>query len=79
MKVKLVPEWRRALRMFSVQMNLLGTGLSTVYATMYDKLKESVTPKVVMYITITVFVLSVLARLIDQDLKALEEDNADHK
>lgn len=78
MKIKLVPEWRRALRMFSVQLNILGGSAGAIYATMYDQLKETVSPKVVMWITIAVFVLSVLARLIDQDLKMMEEDDADH-
>lgn len=74
--MKLIHNWKRALRFFSVQMNLLGTALSTGYATMYDKLKETVSPATMAVITGAVFVLGVLARVIDQDMK--EDDDATH-
>lgn len=72
--MKLIHNWKRSLKFFSVQMNLLGTALSTGYATMYDKLKESVSPATMALVTGAVFVLGVVARVIDQDLK--EHDDA---
>jgi hypothetical protein len=69
MKLKLIPEWRKALHMFSIQLNLIGTTMSSVYAAMYDKLSATVTPKTMACLTIGVFVASALARLIEQELK----------
>lgn len=68
MKIKLIKEWRHALKMLSVQLSLLGTTMSSTYAVMYDQLKESVSPQTMACLTVVVFVLSIVARVIDQGL-----------
>lgn len=72
MKIRLVPNWRSALKMVSVQCGILGATLSTTYVSMYDHLKDNVSPTTMATITGVVFGLSVAGRLIDQGLSAME-------
>lgn len=63
--------------MFSVQLNLLGFTMAGAYSQMYDKLKDTIPPSTMMWITGGVFALSVLARMIDQDIKPAAQQGAD--
>lgn len=73
MKLKLVTNWRSALRMLSVQLNLIGTAVTSTYVLMYDQLKDAVEPTMMGKIVVAVFILSILGRLVDQGLAASEE------
>ena len=71
----LIPEWRNALKLFSVQANVIGAALATTYASMYDKLKADVPPQYMAALTVGVFVAGIVCRVISQQPKA-EDDPA---
>lgn len=71
--MKLIPEWRSALRLFSVQANIIGVALASTYASMYGQLKADLPPQQMAAITACVFAAGILLRIISQQPK---EDNA---
>ena len=66
--MKLVSNWRSALKMLSVQISTLGGAVSTSYAVFYPQLKEYVSPTVMMYVVGATFILTIVGRMIDQEL-----------
>lgn len=71
--MNLIPEWRSALKLFSVQANVIGAALATTYASMYDQLKADVPPQYMFMLTAGVFVAGIVCRVISQQPK---EDDA---
>lgn len=68
----LIPEWRSALKLFSVQANVIGAALATTYASMYDKLKADLPPKYMIAVTAGVFVVGIVCRVISQQPKDID-------
>jgi hypothetical protein len=68
--MRLIDNWRVAGKFLSVQANAIGASLATGYLTLYDKLKENFPPKYMFTITVAVFVLGIIGRLIQQDDKS---------
>lgn len=71
--MKLIPEWRKSLRLFTVQINIIGMALAGTYASMYEQLKADLPPQQMAMLTVGVFALSTLLRVISQQPK---EDDA---
>ena len=65
----LIPEWRSAIKLFSVQANVIGAALATTYATMYDNLKADMPPQYMFALTAGVFVAGIVCRVISQQPK----------
>lgn len=68
MKLRLISNWRSALRMLSVQISSLGATVATTYATFYPQLKEHVPAEVMLYVVGVTFALTIIGRLIDQGI-----------
>lgn len=68
MKIKLVKNWQKALKMLSVQANVLCGSLVATYSLMYDQLKDSVDPATMSKIVVGMFVANIVLRLVDQGL-----------
>lgn len=66
MKVKLIKDWKKCHKLFSVQLASIGATLSTAYVSMYDKLKDNLPPKYMVALTVAVFIATMLARLVSQ-------------
>jgi hypothetical protein len=68
--MNLIEDWKQAGKFLSVQANAIGASLATGYLTLYDKLKENFPPKYMFAITVAVFVLGIIGRVIQQDDKS---------
>jgi hypothetical protein len=68
--MKLIKDWKQCLKFFSVQLSLVGTAMSTTYATLYDKMKDTIPATTMMYITGAVFVMSIVGRVISQGMES---------
>ena len=64
--LKLIPNWRHALRMFSVQAQLIATGLLTGWGTLPPRWQEQIPVGIVLGMACFVLVLGVIGRLIQQ-------------
>ena len=71
--MRLIPEWRSAIKFLSVQANIIGMALAGAYASMYDQLKVDLPPKHMAMITVAVFAGGILCRIISQQPKAPDE------
>jgi len=68
-KPKLVPDWRRAWRWYSVNCPMLAVALLGTWATLPEKMQDSFTPLQLQCMAIGLIVLGVGGRLIDQSPK----------
>jgi len=64
--VKLIPEWKRCLRMFSVQAMILAGAMQGAWASLPDEMKATVSDDWLRYGTIALMVLGVIGRLVAQ-------------
>lgn len=64
--MKLVPEWKRCLRMFSVQAMVLAGAVQGAWASLPDEMKATVSDDWLRYGTIALMVLGVIGRLVVQ-------------
>ena len=71
--MELIPEWRSAIKLFSVQANVIGAAMATTYASMYDQLKADFPPQYMFALTAAVFVAGIVCRVISQQPKAPDE------
>lgn len=71
--MNLIPEWRSALKLFSVQANVIGAAIAGTYATMYEQLKADLPPQYMFAVTAGVFIVGIVCRVISQQPK---EDDA---
>lgn len=65
--MKLIPEWRKAWRMFSVQAQAIGVALCASYVQMYDQLKETIPPAWMAALTAGIFAIGIVGRVVKQD------------
>jgi hypothetical protein len=65
-KPKLIPNWRKAWRMFSVQSMTAAAALQGAWAAVPVDLKDRVPGGVIPWLTVALLVLGVVGRLIDQ-------------
>ena len=65
-KPRLIPHWRKAWRMLSIQAMTLAAALQGAWAAMPANLIASVPGWVIHAVTITLLVAGILGRLIDQ-------------
>lgn len=64
--MKLIPEWRKAWRMFSVQAQAIGVALCAGYVQMYDQLKETIPPAWMAGLTGIIFAVGIFGRVVKQ-------------
>lgn len=64
--MKLVPEWKRCLRMFSVQAMILAGAVQGAWASLPDEMKATVSDDWLRYGTIALMILGVIGRLVAQ-------------
>src|SRR5690606_27869589 len=64
--MKLVPQWRKALRMFSVQAMVLAGAIQGAWVAIPGDLKASISDDWMRYITIALMVAGVIGRLVVQ-------------
>jgi formate/nitrite transporter FocA (FNT family) len=67
--MRLVSDWKKCWKWFSVQAGVIGSSMSIGYVSMYAQLKENFPPKYMMLVTAVVFALGVVGRVISQDKK----------
>ena len=64
--MQLIPEWKKCLRMFSVQAMTLAVAIQGAWAFLPPDMLASIPDNWVQAITITLLVLGVIGRLVDQ-------------
>lgn len=64
--MKLIPQWKRCLRMFSVQAMILAGAVQGAWASLPDEMKATVSDDWLRYGTIALMVLGVIGRLVAQ-------------
>lgn len=65
--MKLIPQWKRCLRMFSVQAMVLAGAIQGAWVALPAEMKAAVSDDWMRYITITLMVAGVVGRLVVQD------------
>ena len=70
MKIKLVPDWKRSLRWFSVQVPAVNTAFLLTWAQLPVKFQDAFPITWVIAIAVALIVIGVVGRLIDQTPKA---------
>ena len=65
-KPKLIPNWKKSWKLFSVQIGVVGMAVASQYGLMYEHLKTHVSPQTMAFIVAGVFALGVLVRIIKQ-------------
>lgn len=73
--MKLIPEWRKAVKFFSVQANIIGAALASTYGLMYPQLRESIPPQWMAGVTAVVFVAGIICRIISQQPKDSDDQS----
>lgn len=68
-RIRLVADWRRAWRWYSVNCPMLAAALLGAWATLPEKMQDSFTPLQLQCMAIGLIVLGVGGRLIDQTPK----------
>src|SRR5690606_27863590 len=72
--MKLVPQWRKALRMFSVQAMVLTGAVQGAWVALPAEMKASVSDDWMRYTTIALMVAGVIGRLVVQPTVSGEGD-----
>lgn len=67
--MKLIKDWHKCLRFFSVQLSSLGFAMTTTYVSLFDKMEKHIPPAMMMKITAAVFVMSIVGRVISQGME----------
>ena len=67
--MKLVEDWRQALKWFSVQFPLVNTAFLSTWALLPSKFQDALPVPVVIAIAITLIMIGVAGRLIEQPKK----------
>ena len=65
--MKLIPEWRKAWRMLSVQAMTLAAAIQAAWAGMPPDLVANVPPNVIHALTLSLLGLGIVGRLVKQD------------
>lgn len=65
-KLKLVPDWRKALGWLSVQIPLLNVAFISVWAQLPPKFQDALPAQYVLVIAVALIFVGVLGRMIDQ-------------
>lgn len=66
--MKLIPQWKRAGRMFSVQAMTLATAAQLAWAHLPPELQASIPPDWLRWGTIALLALGVVGRIVDQGI-----------
>lgn len=69
-KPKLVADWKRAWRWFSVQAMVVSTAILSTWAVLPADMKAKLPDELGLYAAIATLVLGVVGRLVDQGPKA---------
>jgi len=64
--LKIIPEWRRAWRMVSVQCMALALAIEGAWAMIPEDMRASLPPALVKVVTVTLLVVGIAGRLVDQ-------------
>jgi len=64
--MKLIPNWRQAWRMFSVQAMTIAGAMQAAWVAIPPDLKSHVPDGLVIGLTVTVLALGIVGRLVDQ-------------
>ena len=64
--MKLIPEWKRCFRMFSVQSMWLAVAIQTTWIGLPADMREAIPQPWVVALTVVVLVLGFIGRLVDQ-------------
>lgn len=65
--MRLVPQWRRCLRMFSIQAMVLAGAIQGAWVALPAEMKAAVSDDWLRYITIALMVAGVVGRLVVQE------------
>lgn len=74
-KPRLIPQWRRAWRMFSIQAMTLAAAIQGAWPTIPDDMKATLPPTLVHWVSLALLVAGIAGRLVDQP-KVTHEDPA---
>lgn len=66
MKARLIPNWRRAWKMFSVQAQALALAILGAWQVMPEDLKAAIPPGAVFWCAMGLLVAGIIGRLVDQ-------------
>ena len=65
-KPRLVPNWRKAWRMLSVQAMAVAGAIQAAWAVLPDDMKSTIPPTLVQWLTLGLLALGIAGRLVDQ-------------
>lgn len=62
----LIEDWKQCWKFLSVQANTIGAAIAATYGMMFDHLKDTIPPTLMAMITMAVFILGIVGRVISQ-------------
>ena len=65
--MKLIPEWKKAWRMLSIQAMTIATALQGAWLGVPDDMKAGISPNIVNGACMALLVLGIVGRLVKQD------------
>lgn len=66
--MKLIPDWKSAWKMLSVQANIVGASIIGAYMYLPEKFQAQIPATAILIAAGTVFVLGLIGRVVDQNL-----------
>lgn len=67
--MKLIDDWKTCHRLYSQQINAAGVAVGSAYVMFYDQLRELLPAKHLAVLTVVLFALNCVARIIKQEPK----------
>lgn len=67
--MKLIDDWKQSHRLYSQRINAAGVAVGSAYVMFYDQLRDLLPAKHLAVLTIALFALNCVARIIKQEPK----------
>ena len=64
--MKLIPNWKKAWRMVSVQAMALAGSIQGAWMFIPEDMKSSISPNIVQSVTVALLILGIAGRMVDQ-------------
>lgn len=67
--MKLIDDWKTCHRLYSQQINAVGVAVGSAYVMFYDQLRDMLPAKHLAVLTVVLFAVNCVARIIKQEPK----------
>lgn len=68
-KFRLIPHWKKAWKLFSMQAMALSSTMLATYTALHDKLQDALPVELVVSVAVGILILGMVGRITSQDAK----------